>query len=107
MDALGSPMIAAAIVPDLSTISGFTPKKGRIPDDNVCKLSELDRADVCRNALRYRRVDRVFRDVTPSSEIIIFAALFGQSSKLLSHFIGSLPRADDHLANAPHCLAVR
>ena len=27
MEALGSPMIAAAIIPDLRTMSGFTPKK--------------------------------------------------------------------------------
>src|SRR5262249_31838282 len=59
------------------------------------------------NALSYRRIDRVFRDVAPGSEIVVVALLLIKSPELFSHFIGGLPCADYHFANAAHCLTIR
>src|SRR5580704_4753201 len=60
-----------------------------------------------RDSLSDCGIDRVFRQVTASSEIVVIAFLLRQAPKLFLHFVGSLPRADDNFANPAHRLTVR
>ena len=49
--------------PPFKITSGFTPKKGRLPQHQVGEFSHLDRAYLMRDAVRDRRVDRVLGDI--------------------------------------------
>jgi hypothetical protein len=51
MLAFGSPIAAQAIIPPLSTSSGFTPKKSRLPKQPDLPSFRLDRTDLVRNAV--------------------------------------------------------
>src|SRR5580658_577452 len=42
-------------------------EKRWVPDAQIGEFPNLDRTDIGRNSLRYCRIDRVFRDVTPYS----------------------------------------
>src|SRR5262245_37896220 len=81
-------------------------KKGRIPDAEIGKLSNFNRADISGDAVSYRGIDRVFGDITTRPEIVVVALLLSRSPELLFHFVGALPCTDYHFANATHCLTV-
>src|SRR5262249_10628890 len=81
-------------------------EKGWVPNREIGKLPDLDRADIIGNALSDRGIDRVFRDIAPRPEIVVITLLLRQPSELFLHFIGSLPSTDDHFTDAAHCLTV-
>ena len=60
---MGSPIAAAAIDAALDDEVGLHAEEGRRPQHEIGELALLDRADVLRDAMRDRRVDRVFGDV--------------------------------------------
>ena len=66
-------------------------EKGWIPDTEISKLPDFNRADISGNALCYRGIDRVFRDIAPYPEIVVVAFVFRQPSELFLHFICGLP----------------
>src|SRR5260221_11102484 len=82
-------------------------EKGGIPDRQIGKLSDFDRADISGNALSYRGIDRVFRDIAARPEIVAVAFLLSQPPELFLHFIGGLPGTGYHFANAAHGLKYR
>jgi len=45
-------------------------EEGRRPQDEIGELSFLDRADMLRDAMPDRRVERVFRDIAPGAEVV-------------------------------------
>ena len=77
-----------------------------MPQHKIGKLADLDRSDLVRDAVRNRRIDRVFRHVTPDAEIIVVALLAWETPALLPHLVRRLPGARDHFAHSPHRLAV-
>src|SRR5580704_9494682 len=82
-------------------------EEGWIPDTEIGKLSRFNRADIRRNALGNRGIDRVFRDIASRPEIVVVAFLLSQPTELFPHFIGSLPRTNYDFANAAHGLTIR
>src|SRR5262249_30630665 len=75
-------------------------EKSRIPNTEIGKLSNFNRADIRGNALSDRRVDRVFRHITPRPKIIVVAFLLSEPSELFLHFIGGLSIPGYHLATS-------
>src|SRR5215468_12613284 len=107
MDALGSPMGAAAIEPPFSTRSGFTPKNAGDHGTRSASFADLDRADMCGHAVRDGRVDGVFCDIAAHAQVVVVALLAGERAALALHLVRGLPGADDRFANPTHGLAVR
>ena len=107
---------AAAIMPPLITSEGLTPKKAGFQSTRSASLPGLDRADLVRDALGDRRVDRVLGDVAADAEVVVArfvgasrapARSFGREPAALRlHLVGRLPGAHDDLADAAHRLAV-
>ncbi len=82
-------------------------EEGRRPHDEIGALADLDRADLAGEAMRDRRVDRVFGDIALGAEIVVVARFLGQAAALHLHLVRGLPGADRHFADAAHRLAVR
>src|SRR5262249_59309901 len=81
-------------------------EEGRVPQAQIGKLADLDGADVRRDALRDRGVDRVLRQVASYPPVVVVTSLLGEPTELLLHLVGRLPRSEDDLADTPHRLAV-
>jgi len=79
----------------------------RLPQHQISDFAGFDRSDDMRNAMRDRRVDRVFGDIALCAEIIISLAVFWQSAALHLHFVRSLPGSHDDFADASHRLRIR
>ena len=58
------------------------------------------------DAVRNRRIDRVFRDVPFNPCVILSVRVIKQRTTLLFHFVGGLPCAQNHFPHTPHRLAV-
>src|SRR6266478_8614125 len=86
--------------------AGFHPEKGWIPDTNIGKLSKFNRTDICRNTLSYRGIDRVFRYISSSPEVVVLALFLCQVSELFLHFVPGLPGSGNHLSYTAHGLTV-
>src|SRR5580700_3769112 len=78
-----------------------------IPHAEIGKLSGFNRANISRNTLGNRGIDRVFRDIAPGPEIVVVAYLLCQPAELFPHFIGGLPCTKNHFAYASHGLTIR
>ena len=65
---------------------GLHSEKGRIPDTNVGKLSNFNRTDISRNALGDRGIDRVFRDISSSSEVVVLALFLRLDVRIVFSF---------------------
>src|SRR5580700_1670086 len=85
---------------------GLYAEERRIPDAEIRDLSDFNRSDISRNALRDGGVDGVLRDIAPCPKIIVVAVLLRKPPELLFHFVGRLPGSNDYLANAAHSLTV-
>src|SRR5262249_52682278 len=81
-------------------------KEGGVPNDEIRKLSNFYRAYVIRNPLSDCGIDRIFRNVSTGSEIVVVAFFLGAPPELLLHFVGGLPSPNNHLSYAAHGLAV-
>ena len=100
MDALGSPICAAMMLPPLMMQSA-SPEESRRPEHEVGKLALFHRADVLRDTVRDCRVDGVFGDVALGAHIVVVAFLLRKAPALLLHLVRGLPGADDHFADPP------
>src|SRR5262249_11887550 len=86
---------------------GLHTEERGIPDTQISHLSHLNRADIGGDTLRNRRIDRVLREVTASSEVVVLTRLLRQAPELFFHLICGLPGTDDHFADSTHRLTVR
>ncbi len=83
-------------------------EEGRAPQHEIGPLARLDRADVIRDAVGDRRVDRVLRDVALDAEIVVARRRRGaERAALLLHLVRGLPGPQDDLTRPTHRLAVR
>ena len=79
----------------------------RLPQHQIRQLADFDRSDFVRDAVRDRRVDRVFRDVAPDAQVVVVSPYRPASGTALPfHLVGGLPRPADHFADAPHRLRI-
>ena len=93
--------------PALDDDLGLDAEKRRLPQHQIGHLADGDRADVVRDAVRDRRIDRVLGDVASNPEVVVAGGVSGQRAALPLHLVGRLPRPADHLADASHRLRVR
>ncbi len=81
------------------------PEEGRLPQHQVGKLADLDRADLVVEAVRDRRADGVFRDVA-AGPVVVRCAVALECAAAALHHVRGLPGAHHHLADAAHGLGV-
>ena len=74
IDALPSPIIAPAMKPPLMTSSGLTPKNAGFHSTRSASLPTSIEPTSRRDAVRDRRVDRVFRDVAAHAQVVVAGA---------------------------------
>ena len=87
---------------------GFCAKQCGFPQHQICPFTDLNRTHMFRNAVRNRRINRVFRHVAFYSEIIVVLAfIFGQCAALHFHFMRCLPRPCDDFTDTTHRLRIR
>ena len=86
---------------------GLDPEKGGFEENKVRQLAHLDGPQFVTDAICNGRIDRVLGDVTKSPKVVggRMVGVF-QFTKLLLHFIGSLPSATEHLPHPAHGLTV-
>ena len=86
---------------------GFGSEKGGFPDNEIGELTDLDGADLVRNAAGDCRIDSVFRHISEGSEIIGCRMELGfELSELHFHLVSGLPGTGDYFSDSTHCLAV-
>jgi hypothetical protein len=77
----------------------------RLPQHEVRELADLDRADLCVQAVCDRRADGVFRNVTAGA-VVVGRAIAVQRAAAALHHVRGLPGADDDLTDPSHRLRV-
>src|SRR5712691_13106994 len=107
MEALGSPIGAAMMLPPLMMQSGFTPKNA---GDQMTRSASwpFSTEPMCFDTpCAIAGFDGVLRDVAFHPHIVVVALFLRQAPALFLHLVGGLPGADDHFAKPAHGLAVR
>ena len=90
-------------------------EEGRLPEHQIGEFADLDAADLVREAVRERRVDRVLGDIALDARVVVARRVGRQAARprvggeraaLELHRVRGLPGADDDLADAAHRLRV-
>lgn len=83
----------------------FDAEELRLPQHQISEFADLDRADLVVDAVGYRGIDGVLRDVAAGA-VIIRAVVSIQEADTVLHHVRGLPGTDDHLTDAAHGLGV-
>src|SRR6202011_1205513 len=81
-------------------------KERRLPQDQVRQLARLDRTYLGCYAVRDRRIDRIFRNITLYAKVVVAFRVLRQSTALDLHLVRGLPRPKHDFADPSHRLAV-
>src|SRR5437667_12309443 len=124
IEAFPSPINAPAMSPPLITISGLTPRNAgfhrtrsasfptsnhhlrfdaeerRLPQDEVCELSNFDGTDMFANPMGDGRIDGVLGNVALHPKVVVVGKVLIQFAALTFHLVRGLPCAAVDLAGS-------
>src|SRR5438093_13643173 len=80
----------------------FDAEERRLPQDEVCELSNFDGTDMFANPMRDGRIDSVLGNVALHPKVVVVGKVLIQFAALTFHLVRGLPCAANDLADSSH-----